>query len=349
MKENAMTEDIINPETVYFHLTERCTLKCIYCYISAGEIIGDELSTDEIIALLGDIIKLNPKKLVFTGGEPLLRGDIFDLANRFKSLDRNKRIGLYINTNGTLITRDIAHKLIESFDEIRISLDGPEEINDALRGKGTFDRVMQAIDYIQEAGGDPTISITLTSKNISRLKELMSFLLSVKWIHNIHIAPFKCSGRGKWHKELLCAQEDAGRVVAEFWHEYFGFSTKQSIKNRNNLPLNCGVGKYLTVYPDGSVYPCHLLALPEFCIGNIRDKGLFEIFTQSELMNTLRALDFREIANCNECFNELSKEGVCFGEVYQENRAELYEGIFGGHRKNGIFICGKNNNITMSR
>lgn len=350
MKKDEITKDIINLETVYFHLTERCNLKCIYCYISASENKGDELSTDVIIALLSDIIKLNPKKLVFTGGEPLLRDDLFELANKFKSLDRNNHIWLYINTNGTLITKDVAHKLVESFDEIRISLDGPKEINDALRGKGTFERVMQAIGCIQEAGGDPTISITLTSKNISRLKELMSFLLRVKWIHNIHIAPFKCSGRGEWHKELICSQKDAERTVAEFWHEYFGFLIKQSIKNKDNPPLNCGVGKYLTIYPDGSVYPCHLLALPEFCIGNIKNKSLFEIFTQSELMNKLRALDFREIAKRNECFKELFREGVCLGEVCQKNRVKLCECIFGDHcTKNDIFICGKNSQKYSDR
>jgi radical SAM protein with 4Fe4S-binding SPASM domain len=316
MREANLTEGIARPETIYFHLTRRCNLRCIYCYIAAGETKEAELSTDEIIEILSDVIKLNPKKLVFTGGEPLCRQDIVDLACKFKNIDENNRIWLYMNTNGTLITRDIAPKIVQVFDEIRLSLDGPKDINDALRGEGTFDAVMQAIDYLQEVGGDPTISITINSKNIASLKDFMSFLLRVKWIHNIHLAPFKLSGRGKQYQELLCPQEDAERVVAEFWREHFGFSPRQEARNRPTM--NCGVGKYLTVYPDGSVYPCHLLALPEFCVGNVRDKGLFETFSQSELMKKMRGLDFHRIPYCAECFNELSDGAVCLGELYQQ-------------------------------
>jgi len=316
MKITNLLDGAARPYTIYLHLTKRCNLRCIYCYIAAGETKEAELSTAEIIEILSDIIKLNPQKLVFTGGEPLCRQDIVELAGKFKSLDENNRIWLYMNTNGTLVTREIAPKIVQVFDEIRLSLDGPKDINDALRGEGTFDSVMQAIDYIQETGGDPTISVTINSENIASLKEFMSFLLKVKWIHNIHLAPFKLSGRGKHRKELLCSQEDAKRVVAEFWHENFGFSSRQ--KTRNRPTMNCGVGKYLTVYPDGSVYPCHLLALPEFRLGNVRDKGLFEIFTQSELMKKMRALDFQGIPYCAECFSELSDGEVCLGELYQQ-------------------------------
>lgn len=318
MKETNRARGIVKPDTVYFHLTQRCNLKCVYCYISAGEKDATELSTSEIMDVLGDIAMLNPKKLVFTGGEPLYRKDVLELASEFKKLDKTNRIWLYMNTNGTLITSDIAYRLVEVFDEIRISLDGPEQINDALRGNGTFDSAMRAIDYIQEAGGDPTVSITISSRNLSTLREFMSFLLRVKWIHNIHLAPFKRSGRGKHLNELLCSHKDSEAMVDEFWHEYFGFHLKQKT-NKNNPSLNCGVGKYLTIYPDGSVYPCHLLALPEFRLGNVKNSSLFEIFTQSKLMAEMRALDFRSIPHCAECFEELSNGEVCFGELYQQS------------------------------
>jgi radical SAM protein with 4Fe4S-binding SPASM domain len=316
MRGTNLPEGIDRPETIYFHLTQRCNLRCIYCYISAGETKGVELSTDEVIEVLGDIIRLGPEKLVFTGGEPLCRQDIFELASKFKSLNEDGRTWLYINTNGTLITKDSASKMVQAFDEIRLSLDGPKDINDALRGEGTFDSAMHAIDYIQEIGGDPTISVTINSRNVASLEEFMSFLLRVKWIHNIHLAPFKRSGRGRNHEELLCPQENAERVVNEFWHKYFGFSPRQ--ETRNKPYMNCGVGKYLTIYPDGSVYPCHLMALPEFCLGNVRDRSLFEIFTQSELMQKMRALDFQSIPYCGECFEGLSDGEICLGELYQQ-------------------------------
>ena len=306
-----------SPDTIYFHVTKKCNLHCSYCYFSAGEPMDKELSTEEALSILEYAFLLNPKRLVFTGGEPLLRKDILKLAKLLKNV-RNK-IQLCITTNGTLINEENEEDLVETFDEIRISIDGFKEINDAMRGKGSFEKVMKAFRYILNAGGDPVAFVTVTSLNLSYLKEFMHFLLR-NGIFKIHISPLKIAGRAEDDK-MLCDFEEIKRIVDEFWYETFGHRLKSESKDA----FNCGVGKFLTVDPDGSVYPCHVLAFPEFCIGNVRKQSLYSIYHDSILMNKLRKLHFSEIAQCADCFKELSQEGTCLGVRAQDRnfRKEL--------------------------
>jgi len=284
----------------------------------------DELSLREMVTLFQDIVYLRPRRIVFTGGEPLFRTDLFDLAYALHDADKEHNIQRCINSNGTLINGEIAKKLVNLFDDIRISIDGLREVNDYLRGEGTFERALEAIDCIQMAGGDPTISVTITSINISGVKHFLSFLVGEKRIHNVHLSLFRASGRGLHRRDLLCSRERLIQATAEFWQEHFGIGVGQWHRSGNRDTgnkefMNCGVGTYINIYPDGSVYPCHLLSFPEFCIGDVRSENLYAIYHRSDLMRKLRALNFEEIAQCAECFQELSTNGACLGKIYQEN------------------------------
>lgn len=299
-----------SPDTIYFHVTKACNLRCAYCYFSAGDPMDKELSTEDALLVLKSASLLKPRRVVFTGGEPLLRKDILKLARALKSIGNG--IHLCITTNGTLINEENAKDLVKNFDEIRISIDGFKEINDAMRGKGTFEKTMNAFRCVLNAGGDPVASVTITSLNLPHLKDFMHFLLR-NGILKIHISPLKIVGRAKDNK-MLCNFEEIKRTVEEFCYETFGLRLKSDVKES----FNCGVGKFLTVYPDGSVYPCHVLAFPEFCIGNVREQELYSIYRDSILMNKLKNLHFSEIAQCAECFKELSQERTCLGVCAQE-------------------------------
>lgn len=292
-------------DTAYLHVTKACNLRCVYCYFSAGKAMEKELSTEEMLSVLRDVYLLDPKRVVFTGGEPLLRKEILELAQAFKTMGSGKQ--LCLTSNGTLINEENSSDLIENFDEIRISIDGPEEINDAMRGKGTYEKVMKALKCLTKAGGDPVIFITVTSLNLPYLRDFMDFLLR-KGISKLHVSPLKLAGRAKEDK-MLSGLEEIRRTVEEFWYQTFGLRLKTEKKE----VFNCGVGRFLTVYPDGSVYPCHLLAFPELRIGNVREQRLYSIYHQSSLMNKLRNLHFSEITKCAECFKELSRESACLG------------------------------------
>lgn len=299
-----------SPDTVYLHLTKKCNLRCAYCYFFAGEPMEQELSTEEMLQVLRDVCSLNPRRVVFTGGEPLLRKDILKLPQTFKNWENE--IELCITTNGTLIDEENAQSLLKSFNEIRISIDCFEAINDEMRGKGTFKKTMNAFRYMLHLRGDPVAFITVTALNLPHLKEFMNFLLR-NGILKIHISPLKIVGRAT-DNEMLCDIEEVKRIVSEFWYETYGLRLKSNSKES----FNCGVGKFLTVYPDGSVYPCHVLAFPEFCIGNVRKQNLDSIYLNSSIMNKLRNLHFSEITQCSHCFKELSHERTCLGVRAQE-------------------------------
>lgn len=297
-------------DTVYLHVTKACNLQCIYCYFSAGKPMGKELATEEMVLVLQDIRLLRPKRVVFTGGEPLLRRDIIELVELCKSIGFKGH--LCITTNGTLINDINVQGLVHNFHEIRISIDGPEEINDAMRGKGSFQKVMRAFEYVLKAGGDPIAFIAVTSLNLPHLKRFMGYLLS-NGVSNIHISPLKLAGRAD-DETMLGDLEAIKRMADEFWRETFGLR----LKNHRKEAFNCGVGRFLTVYPDGHVYPCHLLAFPEFCIGNVREQKLRSIYNDSQLMNKLKGLHFSEIAQCADCFQELTQAETCLGSVMRE-------------------------------
>lgn len=303
-------EAVSSLDTIYYHITKACNLRCVYCYFSAGVPQDKELSTAEALSVFLSAIKINPRRIVITGGEPLLRNDILKFGKTLK----NEGNGIWscISTNGTLINEQNARDLVQYFDEIRISIDGPQEINDAMRGKGTFEKAMQGFRSILSAGGNPLAFITVTSPNISYLKEFINFLL---WngITRIHFTTLKIVGRAKDEK-MLCNIEEVKRIVEGFSHKILGIGFKKDIKKTRN----CGVGKFLTITPDGSIYPCHVLTFPEFCLGNVRKQNLNVIYHNSSLLKKLRNLNFNEIAQRTCELKKLSEKRRCLGALAQE-------------------------------
>jgi len=232
-------------DTVYFHVTRACNLQCVYCYLEAGKAENCEITFKQARELFEDIIQLDPQRIVFTGGEPLIRTDFITLISTFNTIDKNHSVLRCINTNGTLITKEIAKNLVELFDDIRLSIDGFREIHDTLRGEGSFEKVMNAFRYIQQVGGDPAASVTTTSLALPSLKDFMSYLLQ-QGIFNIHLSPLHLAGRASNRKDLLCNKADVEKAAAEFWYETFGFR----FQNDNPERTNCGIGKYINIYPD---------------------------------------------------------------------------------------------------
>lgn len=292
-------------ETIYFHITKQCNLCCSYCYFEAGKKEFEELKSKEIVNVINDLPLSNTKRIVFTGGEPLLRDDIFDLAKRIRIVDEKVIIG--ITTNGILINKHNSRELVRLFDEIRISIDGPRYINDLQRGNYSFNKAIKALKNIIKAGGNPSAFITATSKNIGHLKDFMKYLLS-QGICKIHISPVKLVGRAR-DETLLCNKEELQNIVEEFYFEQFGIRIESNV----NELFNCGVGKYISINPDGSVFPCHVLSFPELCIGNVKNEQLHLILEKSEIMKNLRNLNFEEISKCHDCFSELSNKKSCLG------------------------------------
>ena len=105
----------------------------------------DELSNLEIMDLWPQIRDLKPEKVIFTGGEPLLRTDILELIRGLKHADPGHRILRCLNTNGSLVTAQRARDLVGLVDEVRVSLDALEDVNDFIRGEGHFAIALNAL------------------------------------------------------------------------------------------------------------------------------------------------------------------------------------------------------------
>lgn len=135
------------PQTVQFSLTSRCNLRCRMCSIAGRQPEEEELSTACIKGLIGQAAAWGVKEVLFTGGEPFLRADIYELC----SYAAEKGMRSIITTNGTLLDRDSCRRLAGSgAGHVHFSLDGMEETHDYLRGKGTFAAAVKAFELLQE-------------------------------------------------------------------------------------------------------------------------------------------------------------------------------------------------------
>jgi len=158
-------------QSCYFHVTQACNFKCRTCYSwRAGRNSREkELSLQQVATVLEQLVDLGVNTLIISGGEPLIRRDISDILRMAKEEYGIPR--LILLTNGSLITPFRARLIASWVDEVSISLDGPSEgINAFIRGSGNFERALQGLKYLQEAG-TPKVSLlgTLTHKNLPYL------------------------------------------------------------------------------------------------------------------------------------------------------------------------------------
>ena len=153
---------------VVWNCTRRCNLRCVHCYSSAGNQDSPEaLSTEEGKAFIRDLADFGVPVVLFSGGEPLLREDIFDLAD----FARDQGIRTVLSTNGTLITKEVADRIRDvGFAEAGISLDGIGEKNDRFRGKtGAYEAALQGIRNCVALGQRVSLRFTITRSNYSEI------------------------------------------------------------------------------------------------------------------------------------------------------------------------------------
>jgi len=160
---------------VVWNMTRKCNLKCVHCYAHArDESSEDELSTDQGRQLIDDLAGFGVPVLLFSGGEPLVRKGLPDLAAY--AVERGMRA--VISTNGTLITREKARTLKEiGLSYVGISLDGMEEINDRFRGvTGAFNKAMEGIENCQAAGIKVGLRFTINKFNVDEIPKVFDLL-----------------------------------------------------------------------------------------------------------------------------------------------------------------------------
>jgi len=324
---------VIKP-VIFWNITGRCNLSCKHCYNSSGpgQEADSELTTKEAFSFIDDCAELKVPVILFSGGEPLVRSDLFELAAHAKDLG----IKTALSTNGTLITPEIAEKIKESgIGYVGISLDGAtSETHDRFRNcPGAFDLAVKVFSYCNDAGIRCGVRVTLTKENYHELKDLIDLSLKIGacrfclyWL-----VP---SGRGIDSYENLQLSESEVFSALDLLQEYAS-KTDPSVmefltvdgpqdaihllsvmeqKNSSDLPEarsliasmkgGCSAGiRVANVTQHGDVYPCQFAQIPEMYIGSIRTRKFSEIWNDKDNPVLKRFRDKKELlkGRCASC------------------------------------------------
>ena len=180
---------------VVWNVTRRCNLHCMHCYAAAGDRdYPGELSTEEALSVVDDLAAFHVPVVLFSGGEPLTRPDLFTLSARAR--DRGMRVVL--STNGTLLTPEMAREIKEQgFSYVGISLDGLAATHDRFRGMpGAFEASLRGIRACREAGVRVGVRFTITRRNRGELAPILR-LVEEEEIPRLCVYHLAYSGRGK--------------------------------------------------------------------------------------------------------------------------------------------------------
>lgn len=247
------------PFIISWHLVNRCNRRCKYCF--RWDVPCKELTTQQVISIINDFEKIGTRVIIFSGGESLLRDDIGEIINYCRS----KNIFTGLTSNGSLVSLKINE--IKNLNILKLSLDGPKEINDFLRGDGSYDDVMTAVEFGKKHGLKIKFNTTLSKYNLSCidfiLQKAKELDIKVKFqpLSHIHTS-------GKNIDFLLPEEKDYKDAIKKLI--YLKKSNKYIINSFSALgylynwpmhkKLNCYGGKIVcSISPDGNLYPCTML------------------------------------------------------------------------------------------
>jgi heme b synthase len=322
---------------VAWELTRSCNLACVHCRASSerGPYLG-ELTTDECLRVMDNIASFSKPVIILTGGEPLLRPDIFDLAG----YGSNKGLRMVMATNGTLFTEKIVQEIKSAgIQRVSISLDGPDaETHDAFRKvRGSFEGSLKGIEMAKKGGLEFQINTTITQANLRLIPEILNLAVGLGAVAH-HIFLLVPTGRGRDLKDQEISALDYEKTLHWFYEQidrvplqlkatcaphYYRIVRQQSRKEGEKFaPKESGLDamtrgclggtSFSFISHVGQVQPCGYLELD---CGNVRKKSFHEIWAQSEIFQRLRNTDGYQ-GKCGRC--EFKK--VCGG-----CRARAYE------------------------
>jgi len=337
---------------VFWNLTDRCNLNCVHCYNRSepGCQTEGELTTTEALALIDDLAGMGIPLILFTGGEPLMREDIWELALHA----RKKGIKMALSTNGTLITTEVARRIRKSGIEYAgISLDGARaETHDRFRNSaGAFKRAIAAFSSCREAGLRCGVRMTLTRENCSELEALIDLALTLGasrfclyWLvptgRGIESYDRLQLGAGEVTEALsliyrkaketdpasmefltVDAPQDCIHLLASM--EKDGSPDVAEARDLlQSLNGGCSAGtRVADIDSHGNVYPCQFARSENFLIGNIKNTPFSKIWGDS---NHPVLLQFREKqarfgGRCTDCIYRSLCGGGCRVRAYAVN------------------------------
>ncbi len=312
-------EGLDAPICLTWELTYACNLSCVHCLSSSGRRDPRELSTEECFAVIDELQRLKVFYVNIGGGEPMLRSDFFEILEYAAAHD----VGVKFSTNGTFIDRAAAERLASmDYLDIQISIDGADaDVNDLVRGSGSFAAARQAMDNLRDAGfGAFKISIVATRHNVGQLDEFKA--IADEYGAQLRVTRLRPSGRGvdSWD-ELHPTQDDQralyrwllGRDDVLTGDSFFHLSALGDPLPGLNL---CGAGRVVCLIdPVGDVYACPFVIHDEFLAGNVRDAGGFtRVWRESDLFTSLREPE--NPGACVSCGSYDACQGGCMASKF---------------------------------
>jgi mycofactocin radical SAM maturase len=282
------------PICLTWELTYACNLACVHCLSSSGRRDPRELSTAECMGVIDELQRMQVFYVNVGGGEPTVRRDFWELLDYATSHD----VGVKFSTNGSRITPAVAERLAGSdYVDVQISLDGATpEVNDAVRGPGSYATAVRAMERLADAGFGPfKVSVVVTRHNVAQLDAFKA--IADRFGAQLRLTRLRPSGRGAdvWPElHPTAAQQRAlyGWLLERGEEVLTGDSFFHLAAYGEPLPgLNlCGAGRVVCLIdPIGDVYACPFAIHDAFLAGNVREPGGFTgVWRESELFQDLR-------------------------------------------------------------
>lgn len=325
---------------VIWNLTRRCNLLCRHCYsVSADVDFPGELSHEQAMGVLEDLGGFGIPALILSGGEPLARKDLFEIAARAREM----KLYLALSSNGTRIVGEAADRVAEiGFDYVGISLDGIGETNDWFRGQaGAFEAALAGVRACKARGVKVGLRFTLTEDNADQLPQLLD-LTEAEGVDKFYLSHLVYAGRGDKHRgadaswrrsrdamdllmerawaaavagdplEIVTGNNDADAVYFLQWAER-RFPADRIAHLRAHLIAwggnSSGVG-VANIDPQGNVHPDTYWS--DYTVGNVRFQPFSEIWTGPDRMLAQLRLRPRPLkGRCGAC----AFQAVCGGNT----------------------------------
>lgn len=315
---------------VVWNMTNRCNLRCQHCYISAGDrSYRDELTTDEAKAFLSDIAQMGCPVVLFSGGEPLVRTDVYELASH--ATEAGLRVVL--STNGILITEDVAERLAAAgVKYVGVSLDGTKEVHDKFRGsEGCFELALAGLANAAAAGLATGVRFTVNRTNVNDLPAVIDAVVD-RGIPRFCMYHLVYAGRGEKMIDLdtdLSQKREVMEFIARRTRELHAAGTKleiltvdnhadgvyiyrqveaneperaEEVKRLLEMHGGCSAGQKISnVDPRGDVHPCQFW--PHVTLGNVRQRPFSDIWRDESnlFLNALREKPRYLKGRCGRC------------------------------------------------
>jgi radical SAM protein with 4Fe4S-binding SPASM domain len=314
--ESELKNTVENPDRMFnfqWHITNRCNLRCHHCYqseYSQGASLDFLLTVAEKI--INELKSRNYSTCInITGGEPLLDKPV--LVSLLRFLNQSPVVQeLMLITNGLLLNEDylLELKKFSKLSTIKLSLEGAtSQSNDLIRGKGTFNSILQKIKLIQLRHDFKTVVMfTLQKMNLPEL-ELMLSLGEKLNLDGLILERFIPEGQGRGLKNLVLDKYDWENLLKKLI-QYFDLDVApedllpykafwiQFYPQFDILGAACNLNEALCIMPNGTLYPCRRFIYP---LGNILQDGLWSVIEKSKLLQTVTKHDHLK-GKCHSCF-----------------------------------------------